>query len=237
MKKIIFVLPVMLFSFAVVAQQPISDPNVQVREAKNFHSIHLSSAFKVMLTQGNEETVAVSAADQKDLKDIIVEVKNGVLYVGWDHKMKWGKGNKKLKAYISFKKIDELDISGACKVEMTGSIKADGDFKLDLSGASDLTGKIEVVKKLTADLSGASDAKITGSATEMKIDASGASSFKGFDFSVDYCSAEASGASDIKITVNKELSARASGASDVDYKGAGVIRDIKTSGASSVSRS
>ncbi len=53
---------------------------------------------------------------------------------------------------------------------------------------------------------------------------------------VDYCNAKASGASDIKITVNKELSAEASGASDVKYKGAGLIRDIKTSGASSISR-
>jgi hypothetical protein len=164
-----------------------------------------------------------------------VEVKNGVLEVGWDHKGKWNRGNKKLKAYISFKKIDDLSVRGACDVDMAGIVKAD-DLTIDLSGASDLSGKIEVTKKLSIELSGASDAKLSGTATELKIDASGASSFKGFDFSADYCNAKASGASDIKITVNKELSADVSGASDVDYKGAGVTRDIKTSGASSVSR-
>ncbi len=236
MKRIISLCMGLVSCFAVMAQQPISDPNVQVREAKNFHAIHLSSAFDVFLSQGSEEKVAVSAADTKDLEYIKVEVKNGVLEIGWEKKGKWGKGKKKLKAWISFKNIDDLDISGACDVDIQGTLKAD-DLKIDLSGASDLSGTIEVIKRLTMDLSGASDAKFSGKATELKIDASGASSFKGFDFMVDYCTAEASGASDIKITVNKELSAHASGASDVDYKGSGVIRDIKTSGASSVSRS
>ena len=236
MKEIFSIVGGLLIGMAVIAQQPVSDPNVQVREAKNFHAIHVGSAFDVFLSQGSEEKVAVSAADAKDLAFIKVEVKNGVLEVGWEKKGKWGKGNKKLKAWISFKNIDDLDASGACDVDIEGILKAD-DLKIDLSGASDLSGKIEVTKRLTIDLSGASDAKLSGTATEMKIDANGASSFKGFDFAVDYCSAEASGASDIKITVNKELSAHASGASDVDYKGAGVIRDIKTSGSSSVTRS
>lgn len=236
MKKLVVILSALLFSAALFAQQPVSDPNVQVREAKNFHAIHLSSAFDVFLTQGNEEKVAVSAAEEKDLAHITVEVKNGVLHVGWDNKIKWGRSNKKLKAWISFKKIDELHASGACDVDIMGTLKADGDFEIKLSGASDLSGKLEVIKKLSFDLNGASDAKLSGSAKEMKIEASGASSFKGFDFTVDYCSASASGASDIKITVNKELTADASGASDVDYKGEGTTRAVRTSGASSVSR-
>ena len=235
MKKIVAIVSGLLFSAGLLAQQPISDPNVQVREAKNFHAIHLSSAFDVFLTQGSEEKVAVSAGEAKDLAYITVEVKNGVLEVGWDHKRKWSRGNKKLKAYISFKEIDDLSAGGACDVDIEGILKAD-DLTIDLSGASDLSGKIEVTKKLSIELSGASDAKLSGTATELKIDASGASSFKGFDFSADYCNVKASGASDIKITVNKELSADASGASDVDYKGGGVTRDIKTSGASSISR-
>ena len=236
MKKIFVIVAGLLFSACLFAQQPISDPNVQVREAKNFHAIHLSNAFDVFLTQGSEEKVAVSAGDAKDLAYITVEVKNGVLEVGWDHKGKWTRGNKKLKAYISFKTIDDLAASGACDVDIEGTLKTD-DLKIDLSGASDLSGKIEVIKKLSIELSGASDAKLSGTATQMDIDASGASSFKGFDFAADYCNAKASGASDIKITVNKELSANASGASDVDYRGAGKTGDIKTSGASSVSRS
>ena len=93
------------------------------------------------------------------------------------------------------------------------------------------------IKKLTVGLNGASDMNVTCVAVQLNVEASGASDFRGFDLVTDFCDAKASGASDIRITVNKELSAQASGASDVHYKGDGVIRDLKTSGASSVSKS
>jgi hypothetical protein len=234
MKKVFVILSVLFSGTGVFAQQPISDPNVEVREAKDFHGISVSSSFDVWLTQGNEEKVAVSAADAKDLANIKVEVKNGVLQVGWENKGKWGKGNKKLKAYISFKKIDKLTASGACDVFIVGQLTAD-DLKINLSGASDMDGKI-TAQNLAVNMSGSSDMKISGVAANLNLDLSGACSFKGFELSTNYCDVNASGASDIKITVNKELSADLSGASDVDYKGAGLIRNIKTSGASNVSR-
>ena len=70
----------------------------------------------------------------------------------------------------------------------------------------------------------------------LHIDASGGSDFKGYDFAADICNIEASGGSDVHITVNKELSANASGGSDVYYKGTGLIRDIKTSGGGSIKK-
>jgi hypothetical protein len=235
MKKVCLLLPGLLLSIVLLAQTKVNDPNAVLREAKNFHSINLSNAFDVYLTQGNEEAVAVSAANKEDIENIIVEVRNGVLVIGWNKKAKRSRGNKKLRAYISFKSLDNLRASGACEISIVGTLRSD-DLKINLSGASDLNGKIEG-KKMSFDMSGASDAELTGKVGQLSIDASGACSFKGFDLATDYCDVKASGASGIRITVNKELSAEASGASDIDYKGQGLIKDIKTSGASSVSRS
>lgn len=232
-KVVLTFLAIISLQAAGLAQLTIKDANAQVREAKNFHGIYVGHAFDVYLVQGKEEAVAVSASEEKYRDMIIVEVKDGMLHIGLQ-KGKWMRGNKKLKAYISFKNIDKLDISGACDVRIEGSVRVD-ELSVNLSGASDLNGKLEV-GKLKVDLSGASDMNVTGIATRLDIDASGASKFKGFNLAADYCDADASGASDIRITVNKELSVKASGASDIDYKGAGVIRDLKTSGASSVSR-
>jgi Putative auto-transporter adhesin, head GIN domain len=216
--------------------QQVNDPNAVVREAKNFHGINVSSAFDVYIDQSNEEAVAVSASETKYRDRIKVEVKNGILYVGFDSKgMNWSSGKKKLKAYISFKQIDKLSISGACDVFITGTIKADA-LSINQSGASDLKGKLDV-NKLSVDISGASDILISGNATQLNVEASGASDFKGYDLLTDICNVKASGASDIKITVNKELSAQASGASDVKYKGKGVIKEMRSSGSSSVSKS
>ncbi len=234
MRKLLVCLLALVTAVSIQAQQ-VNDPNAEKRDVSGFHGINVSSAFDVYLTQGGEEAVAVSAKETKYRDNIKVEVKDGILYIRYDNDgLKWMKGNKDLKAYISFKMIDKLTVSGACDVFITGTIKAD---KLDIhqSGASDMKGKIEA-QQLTVDLSGASDLTLTGTASELDIDASGASSFIGFDMVTDMCNAKASGASDIRVTVNKELSAHASGASDVRYKGDGVIKDLKTSGASSVSR-
>jgi len=239
MKKLSGLVLALILCIGLYAQQ-VNDPNAEVREAKNYHGIKVSSAFDVYLTQSNEEAVAVSASEDKFRERIGVEVKDGILHVWYDNEGRWNTGNKKLKAYISFKQIDKLTVGGACDVFVTGTLKAD-DLTINLSGASDIKGssgkaKIEA-KKLSIDLNGASDMNVTGSATELTIEASGASSFKGFDLVTDICDAHATGASDIQITVNKELSAHATGASDVKYRGDGVIRDLKTSGASSVSKS
>jgi hypothetical protein len=221
-------------TFLAASAQQVNDPNAEVREAKGYHAISVSNAFNVYLSQSEQEAVAVSAADKKDQEKITVEVKDGVLYIGLEKGWKWHGGNKKLRAYISFKQLDKLSVSGACDVFITNVIKGN-ELAITQSGASDVKGKVEV-SRLTVNLSGASDMTINGTATQLTVDASGASDFKGYDLSVDICNAEASGASDIRVTVNKELSARASGASDVKYKGGAVIRDLKSSGSSSVSK-
>ncbi len=238
MKKLFSIFAAFIFYTTLNAQQKINDPNAEMREAKNFHAISVSNAFDVFISQGNEEAVAVSASEEKYKQNIKVEVKNGVLKIWLEKEGKFWKGwngdKMKLKAYISFKNIDKLTASGACDIRLQGTLDAD-DLAINLSGASDWKeGRINA-KKLSIDLSGACKVNISGIAEQLNLDANGASDFKGYDFAVNYCDVRASGASSIDITVNKELSAHVSGASDVHYKGAGMIKNIHTSGASNVS--
>jgi hypothetical protein len=237
MKKI-FLIFVALFAlfFAQAQIKEVNDPNAELRNIKGFHVIRVSHAIDLYLSQSTDDVVAVSASKEEYRNRIKTEVNNGVLKIWYDNDSKWSRGDKKLKAYISFKTLDKLNASGASDVYVTGMIKSD-NFEVNMSGASDFNGAIET-NTLTIDLSGASDMTVTGgSATTLKIEVSGASEFKGFDLQTDNCTAKATGASDIRITVNKELSAHASGASGVRYKGNGVITDVKTNGASSIKKS
>ena len=235
MKKIFsLILAIGIVSIAT-AQEVVNDANVEKRNVTAFRSIHVSNAFDVYLTQGTEDALAVSASEERFRDKIKTEVKDGILYISYENGLHLNSGKMKLKAYISFKNLSEIKAGGACDLFVMGELKAD-ELNIDLSGATDMKkGKFDV-KKLTVQLSGASDMKISGNALQLKIDANGASDFKAYDLSTDYCDAEASGASSIQITVNKELSAKATGASDVHYKGEAVIRDLKTSGAGSVSK-
>ena len=238
MKKLSVVLMGILLSAASFAQKTINDPNAEVRPHKDFHAIKVSNAFEVYITQGNEDAVAISASSDEFKSKIITEVKNGVLIIRFDEDKKFWKGwngsKHRLKAYVSIKRIDRLEISGACNIFFEEGLSAEG-LTVNLSGASDVKGKIEA-KTLKFDINGASSATISGNAATLVVEASGASDFKGFDLVSNFCDAKASGASSVNITVNKELNAVASGASTVRFKGEGLIRDIKTSGASNVTR-
>jgi hypothetical protein len=234
MKKFLSLLAFTMLLISTKAQQ-INDPNVEVRQLKGFNSIKVSNAIDLYLSQGNEEVVAVSA-DKVSWRDHIkTSVEGGVLKIWYENTGDGFKmGNRKLKAYVSVKNLTRLQASGASDVVIAGKLTG-GDVEIDLNGASDFKGSVDF-KSLNLKLNGASDANITGRVVTLRVDANGASDLKGYELETDNCTAEASGASDIKITVNKELSARASGASGVYYKGTGVIRDIKTSGASSISK-
>lgn len=229
---------VMFAGAALFAQKTINDPNAETRNLSGFHGIRVSNAFEVHISQGNEDAVAISAATAEYKEKIITKIENGILVIKFDEDKKfwkgWNRDKQKLKAYISIKKIDKLDVSGACNVTFEDGLSAEG-LDIDLSGASDIKGAIEA-KTMKINISGASGASISGNVATLDVEASGASDFKGYDLVTNFCDVKTSGASSVNITVNKELNADASGASSVRFKGEGLIRDIKTSGASNVTR-
>jgi uncharacterized protein YaiE (UPF0345 family) len=137
-----------------------------------------------------------------------------------------------MKAYVSFRQLNEIKASGASDVFINGVVKSDA-LKIDISGASDFQGAIDAG---TLDLhqSGSSDSKMSGRAGAAKVHLSGASDLKAFELATEVLEVHASGSSNVDMTVNKELFVHASGASDVRFKGPGVVKEVKTSGASSV---
>lgn len=237
MKKIFAGILMMAIVSGAAAQKTIvNDANAEKREVPAFSGISVSSAINLYISQGDEEGVAVSASEIKYRDRIKTEVKDGILSISYNNEgMHWASGNKKLKAYISFKNISRLTASGACDVFVNGVLKAD-KLDLRLSGASDMKGVVDI-GDLDASISGASDMTISGKVGSLHIDANGASDLKSYDLVVQNCDAEASGASDIRITVEKELNARASGASDIIIRGNGVIKKSNKSGASSIRKS
>jgi hypothetical protein len=236
MKKLYFILLGSLLVLSGRAQKTIvHDPNAQVRPVKGYHGIDVGNAIDLYLSQGDEETVVVSARDTRWRDRIITEVVDGILKIRLEGR-NFSTGNNKLKAYVSFTTLDKLSASGASDVYVDGVISGD-KLSLTLSGASDFKGAIRV-GELQLDQNGASDAKITGVVAGLAvIRLSGASDVKGYDLTVESCDAHASGASDIRITVNKELKANATGASSVYYKGGGVISESRASGASTIKKS
>ena len=177
----------------------------------------------------------MSSNAEGDNQNITTRVQNGKLKISYRSEGKRWFKNHRLRAYISVKDIEAITGSGAAKFTIDGSLAATNLF-IDLSGATDLKGKLAVNQQLKMELSGASDVTLTGAAGSLAIRASGASDVKAFELTAGNCTIDASGACNIRISAEKEISADLSGASNVQYQGNAMIRNIKTSGASNISR-
>lgn len=230
------ILATILMLSATAQKDIITDPNAAVREISgSFSSIKITGGIDLFLSEGGEEAVAVSASEEKYRDAIKTEINNGQLRIYFEGEKAWANWkNKNLRVYVAYKKLEKLEATGACDVQVSGIISSPS-LHLNFSGASDFKGAV-VVTDLKIDLSGASDVTIKGTAVKVDISSSGASDVKGYDLTTDYCTAKASGASDINITVNKEITAHASGASDIKYKGDAVIKEQHSGGASSVEK-
>ena len=237
MKKIFLFSLFVITAWTVTAQKVINDPNAEKRNVSGYHAISVSGGIDLYLSQGNE-SVVISASETKYRDRIRSEVKNGVLSIWYDYNsnmhLDFKNNDRKMKAYVSFKELDKLTASGGSDIDVDGAIKVNS-LSVHLAGGSDFDGRVEI-DELKIEASGGSDANISGSAKSLNIDASGGSDFKGYDLATDVCDLSASGGSDVYITVNKELSADASGGSDVYYKGNGTVRQIKSSGSSSIKK-
>jgi Putative auto-transporter adhesin, head GIN domain len=220
--------------FAIGQDKVINDANAQKRTVGSFHAIRAEDGIDLYITQGSEEAVAVSAASVKYRDKIRTEVRDGVLRIYVEEGFNFSLHERKMKAYVSVKVLDAIHGSGGSDVYMKEGVKAD-NFRLSLSGGSDFYGKITATK-LSADLSGGSDVHINGSVVTLNVSASGGSDFKGYELTADNVTINASGGSDAQLTVNKELVAEVSGGSDIDYKGSGVVRNVSSSGSSSINK-
>jgi len=225
-----------LCAFAVSAQKTINDANAERRSVKSFHAIKVSGGIDLYVSEG-DEAIAVSARDAETRNYIKTEVVDGVLKIWFEWKNGrniFGRTNKQLKAYVSYKKLNALSASGGCDVNVDGTI-TQNNLIINISGGSDFNGKV-AVQDLKVESSGGSDVDIAGKASRLIVEVSGGSDFNGYELVTETTSVEASGGSDVEVTVTKDLNARASGGSDIFYKGSASVSEARSSGSSSVKK-
>jgi putative autotransporter adhesin-like protein len=236
MKKIFSaVIAVLVLSSAFSQNKVVNDPNAQVRTASGFHAIKVSTGIILMLTQSNEEAVAVSASKTEDRDRIKTIVENGVLKIYYDNKsLSFTTNNKNLKAYVSCKVLDGLNVSSGAQVEVNGTIKS-VSLSLDFSSGSAFKGDIAVTE-LKIDQGSGSTATISGTASSIRAEGGSGSALHAFDLQSDQCDVSVSSGADFAISVHKTLKASAHSGGQVTYKGSGVITTINTGSGGNVSK-
>jgi hypothetical protein len=202
----------------------------QVREISSFTSLEVGGAFRVFLSQGDKVALTVEA-DENLLDAIKTTVSGNKLKITTDEDIN---NSKALNIYLTVTKLEEMEISGACKLTCETKLTVD-ELDLDCSGASDVEMKL-AANELDLDFSGASQVEMFGSAGEVSLDLSGASDLDALEFETDKLSADISGASNAKVFVKSELSVDLSGAASLKYKGDPRLIETDVSGAASLKK-
>jgi hypothetical protein len=237
MKKL-FLSFITLLSLTAIAQENIiTDANVQKRTLNGgFTGIKVSDGVDLILTQGNEESVAVSASEEKYMEKFKTEVVDGILKIYYDNKnINWASNEKrKLKAYVSFKALEKLYASGGADVNVKGNINVKN---LDISFTSGAAFKGTITaSELTVEQNSGSSIEMMGKANKIKVEVGSGAIFKGYDFSVDYCNAKATSGGGVRITINKELNAKANSGGGIKYKGEALIKEVDINSGGSVKK-
>jgi len=168
------------------------------------------------------------------IKHIKTVVKDKVLYIEYDLDDTWTVNEEDMKLRISVPSLKLLSLSGAPDAHIQGNVKGD-EFRLDISGASDVVIDNINVNKFEVYMSGASELDVKAGIVKFaKYDINGAGNVEAFPLQTEETVASISGVAESEVSASVKLDAKISGAGSVKYKGQPkVIKHI--SGAGSVS--
>ena len=224
-------------SLSVAAQQTISDPNAVKREVSSFHGIEVATGIELFLTEGSSEEVAVSASNLEYRDRIVTEVVNGVLKIHYDSKLgsiNKKKENKNLKAYVSYRQLNELYANTGALVKIQGVLKS-AVLDMRVNTGAQVNGQVDIKSLLVKQNTG-SQVNLTGQAEKLNVEGDTGSKFRGEELLTVTCEATVSTGANVSISAEKELAAKANTGGIVKYKGNASIREIKTSTGGSVRR-
>ena len=209
MKRITISICILLFTLTACTKDTIEgsgSPISEIRNVANFTKVSSEGVFEVTITQGDVQSVEVTADD-----NIIQRVKTEVvdnelrLYLD-DHNYK----DISLKANIVAQRINGIENTGIGNFAVS-NVDEDGNFNVYNSG----TGNIS----------------IEGNAESLIIQNEGDGKFNGFQFTVSNCSVEIIGSGDCEVHPASTLNVDIEGSGNVYYKGTpGIETHISGSG-------
>ncbi len=180
----------------------------ETRNVENFSKVKSEGVFEVSITQGNSQSVEITADD-----NIIARVKTTVV----DNELRLflkndGYHHLTLKAKITVLNLNGLTNSGTGSMNVK-QIAENGHFKVVNSGTGDI--------------------RIDGNANRLSVYNEGTGHFRGFEFIVKDGDVENLGSGTVEVNCSDNLKVDIEGSGDVFYKGSPVL-EVKIKGSGSV---
>lgn len=200
----------------------------QQRDISSFTKLEVSGATSVVFTQGEPASVKVTAGES-EFDNVQTTVENDVLNIR-------SKGTFKgpVKVYVTGPSLKEITVSGASKVSIPDTLKAES-LEINATGASSVKGIVKT-SSVSVSASGASGVELAGITKASQSTISGASVFKAYDLLSENTRITTSGASSAKVYASQKITADATGSSSVKFKGNPEDVSAEASTSSSIAR-
>jgi len=225
MKKIACI----LFLFSLIIPFSINADEVEKeRKVETFTKIDMRIAGQVFITQGNNQKVVVKG-DEKDVEDLITEVKNGELIIRFDD---WFSRHSKIEVHIEMANVNELDVSGSGSIVAKSAIKTT-DIEFEVSGSGTIVIDELEARNIENEISGSGKILLGGNGKVDNFDCeiSGSGKINAFGITAAIVTGDISGSGKVEITAESKLDADISGSGRIYYKGSPRVNaDISGSG-------
>jgi hypothetical protein len=189
----------------------------ETRQVSGFDSIQVDYPARVLISQGNTESLKIEAEDNV-LPGLKTEVKGNELHIYY--KSPDGKHVNPTKIVvitITAKELSSLGFSSAGESIIDG-LKSD-DLSVSLDGAGNVKLNDISAGNLSINLSGAGSTTASGTADDLSVNISGFGGFNGKDLKCSTVSVNISGAGSATVSAEDTLDASISGAGSVSYYG------------------
>lgn len=198
------------------------------RQAGTFNGVRVSSGIDVYLSQGDKESVVVEA-DENIHEYIVTENKGGILHVYSSANIREAAMKR---VYVTMREINSVMTSSAG--DIIGETPVRGD-RIELSASSAGNIKLEVfANEIKVGISSSGDVTLSGETDFLKAALSSAGDLNAYNLKAKEADISASSAGDADVYVTEKLTARASSAGDIYYKGNPAFVDAHSSSAGSV---
>ena len=197
---------------------------VEDRKVSGFDKILMSGVGKVIITQGDSESLSIETDDNL-MEYIKTEVNGDTLEIGFEDNVVFSSGSGGTAVdptdgfifRINVIDLHKISIPGAADIEME-KIKTD-NFDISLSGAGLVSFDDLDAGTLNVLISGAGDVNLAGRVENQVVTLSGLGRYQAFNLESQETSITISGAGDAEVWVMDDLDVTISGAGDVKYYG------------------
>jgi len=205
----------------------------EVRPVDNFTKVRFKDFGTLNLSQGEQESLTIEA-DEQVLEELTSEVRDGTLFLGigedwWDRIGKvissvFSGEQSKVIYHLTVKELDEISISGNCKLE-SDSLKSD-ELGVSVSGLGDLTFQHLECSKLDLRISGRGEFSAAGRADQQEVRISGSGEYQAGGLASQKMRIVISGQGNATVRVEESLDITISGLGQVNYYGRPKLRQV-----------